>query len=727
MFFKVINIFFFRIALLLFPYNVISNEIVKIPKVNEPPVIDGKLDEAVWQKAAIFTDFKTLRPDFGLPPSEETKVYMVYDKDKIYLAFNCSDSEPDKIKANISRRDNIVSDDWIAFCLDTFNDELSAYFFGINPLGIQMDGTLNADGQPEITQDMIWKSAGVLSDDGYSAEIAIPFKTLRFTSKDNVVMGFKIARLISRKSEEVDFPEFHPEKGAALAQFQKIELSGIQTKQILEILPATTVGKKYMHQEGSMKDKKIKGEFSFTSKIGITSDMIVDATYNPDFSQIETDAGQIDVNLRYSVYYPEKRPFFMEGQERFNFAVSYENCPLGAVVHTRNIVNPILGIKLNGKVARNDIISAIYAQDEYHKDVESDNENNFKTNKNAHFSIFRYIRRLKKDSYIGGFYTGSNLSKMENYVLGIDGRIRINDKSFIEYHGFRSYSKRQDDDSYAGNALAAIYSHNSRRFNLQIGMNDVSKKFRTDVGYLRRNGVTTIPIYAQYSFFPSFSWLQRIEPYYWARHTKDKYSGLYESFNVFSVKFIMPWRTFINIQGCLANEVFEYQRFNRNGFRFEAEAQIQKQIFLECDIRREKLIYYDSSEPYQGEGTQAYFGLFLQPTNNISSGFDISFSDFYRESDNEKMYDYTIYRNRTIFQLNKYLFLRSVVEYNTFWKRINADFLVSFTYIPGTVVYLGYGSIYEKLEWRDTEYVSADNYLLTKKNFFFKASYLWRY
>lgn len=718
----------FGIFIFAFLTEAATVNIVKIPKVKAPPVIDGKLDDSVWQKAAVFTDFKTLRPDFGRPPSEKTEVYIVYDLENIYLGFICYDSEPAKIKATMARRDSAFSDDWIAFCLDTFNDELGAYFFMVNPLGIQMDGTLNSDADPDITLDMVWSSAGIIIPQGYSVEMAIPFKSLRFPSKKYIVMGFKVARTISRKSEEIDFPEYHPERGAALAQFQKIELTGIKKKRIFEILPATTVSKKHLHHGGSMTPLKTDKDLGLTSKFGITSELILDATYNPDFSQVETDVGQIDINLRYSLYYPEKRPFFLEGQERYALAANLDDTPLGSVVHTRNIVDPIVGLKLNGKVGRNDILSAVYAQDEYPGEAASEEGDEELADRNTHVSILRYIRRLTNDSYIGGFYTGRTVADSYNHVAGSDARFRLSNKSYFEYHGFGSFSKyRNESESNTGSALGVVYRYNSRLFNMYVGLNDISKNFRTDIGYLTRRGVTVMPIFVQYSFYFSSGWLQRIEPYYWARQARDKYSGLYESFNVFSLRLSMTRQTFVNIQGWLANEVFGHKRFSRNTLRFEASTQIRKHIFLECDIRRGKFIYYDPDKPYQGKGTQAYFSMFFQPTDNISSGLDVSFSSFYRDDNGKKIYDYTIYRSRNILQLNKYLFLRGIIEYNTYWKRINADFLASFTYIPGTVIYLGYGSVYEKVQWLDTEYGASENYMQTKKTFFFKASYLWRF
>ena len=207
--------------------HVVRSEILSIPKIDTPPIIDGDLEEEIWKKAIIFTDFKTLHPQPGLMPSEKTEVYMVYDREKIYIGFRCFDSEPQKIMAHSSIRDNPGRDDWIAFCLDTHNDEIHAYFFLVNPLGVQSDGTLNMDGNPSVTANRQWQSAVKHTQEGYSAEMAIPFWELSYPWNEDLVMGFKVARFISRKGEEVDFPEILPDRDIHLSQFQKIRLSGI--------------------------------------------------------------------------------------------------------------------------------------------------------------------------------------------------------------------------------------------------------------------------------------------------------------------------------------------------------------------------------------------------------------------------------------------------------------------------------------------------------------------
>lgn len=682
-----------------------ATSLVNIPKTEQSPHIDGQLSEPIWRQAATFTDFQTISPDFGLPPSEKTEFYLTYNQNYFYVAFYCYDQNPQQIKASLSKRDDIGNDDWVAFCVDADNDELNSYFFVVNPLGIQADGTLNSEGNPNPIQDLIWQSAARRVTDGYIVEMAIPFQSLRFSNKETLQMGFKVARFIGRKSEEVDYPVFYPDKGAALAQFQKIEVRGIKNKRTFEILPALTVNKNDQHQEGNMINGKVNSDWSLTSKIGITSGLVLDATYNPDFSQIETDVGQIDANLRFSLFFPEKRTFFLEGQEWMGFAANPSEMPLRAIVNTRSIVDPLVGIKLSGKIGRSNLLSAMYALDEFPE-------------QSTHFSVLRYGRTFKNDSYIGAFFTGRSDKDQYNYVGGSDGRIRLNQNSTIEFHGFGSSTNRPDWKNVSnGTALGSIYSYSSRNWQGSIGLHRVSAGFNTEVGYLTRTGVTIIPMNLERSFYFSKGLLQRITPYYWARHLRDHQSNLLETFNVIGVNASFPRQSRLNISAWLANEVFAGKRFSRNAIRIRMGSQPINALAFEADLRLGKQIFYDPEAPYQGWGKVLRFGLLIQPNRFITSGMDISYSDFFRSSNDQKIYDFTIIRNQTTFQFNRFLFFRSILEYNTFHKRLSVNFLLSFTYIPGTVVHLGYGALYEKLEW---------DYINTQRNLFFKASYLWR-
>ncbi len=699
---------------------------VRIPSV-EAPVIDGDINDPAWKEAASFSEFRTMKPDFGQPPSERTEVLLACDRDNLYVAIRSFDHEPGKIKATVARRDSVVNDDWVAFCLDAANDHLSAYAFIVNPLGIQMDGTLNsrADFDPQF--DAVWVSAGKMLDDGYAVEMAIPFQTLRYPQRKSVVMGFKVARNISRKSEEVDFPEFSPSRGAALAQFQKIELFGIESEPLREVIPAFTFGRVSSRENGSFGAPQNQADLGLSAKLALTPDLVLEATYNPDFSQVETDAGQIDVNLRSSLFYPEKRPFFMEGNENFGFAATENDSPLGAVVHTRTIVEPGFGVKLGGKIGGKDRLSLLFASDDYPGLTPEGQSEERTRGRSAYFSILRYARSLKDDSYLGGFLVNRDFAGDYNRVVGSDGRFRLSGRSVLEYHAFGSFSRNDGGKDRTGSAAAAVYRYGSQHFFFNAGVDDVSKDFEVDSGYLNRSGITRFPVSASYNVQTGYRWFQKVEPFYSGRPARDQFSGLFENNNRFGANLFFTRQTILTVSKVVANEVFSGRRFSRDGFALEGQTQIWKQLHLEFGYRKGRMVYYDPANPFQGKGTEASVGLTLQPTEKLSSTIEVSYSDFYSEKDDAKVYDYAICRNRTIFQLNRYLFLRGVVEYNAYWKRLNTDALVSFTYVPGTVLYAGYGSIYEKTRWEQEHYVPSQDFEQTKKSFFFKASYLWRF
>lgn len=690
-----------------------------LPSIRSAPILDGLLNEPFWDSAMLFTNFKTIQPDFGATPSEKTEFFLTYSQTHLYAAFRCYDSEPGKIRATMAKRDAVGEDDWVAFCLDSFNDESTAFFFLVNPLGIQMDGTLDANASPDIILDMIWESAGKQTAEGYTVEMSIPFSSLRFPAKEALTMGFKVARNISRKSEEADFPEYSPERGAALAQFQKIQLANIQSSRRLEIMPAFTYQKRAQRQDGQMSAQQAEPAFSLNTKIGLGSNLTLDATYNPDFSQVETDVSQIDYNLRAALFYPERRPFFLEGQQWYGIAAAGENAPLQQAINTRSIADPRLGLKLSGKLGQKNILSALYALDEYQPDTSLD--------KNTHSGLLRYARNINQDTYIGALGTFKHNRDAYNYVAGADGRWRLDARQHLEFHAFSSFSQSPGiNKATMGQALSASYFFRSRHWNLNAGLQQISKDFSTEMGYLSRRGLTRIPVYGEYIFYFQDQALQRIAPYYWSQHIRDRESELWEHFNILGVNFGLTRQSGMNISVWLADEIFSGRRFNRNAFRFAVESRPIKQLGLEAGLRFGNYIFYDPEAPYSGYGKQLSIGIDFQPLSFLQSLLNFNYVDFKRRADDAHVYDYAILRNRTTLQINRYLFIRGIAEYNTFRKTLALNFLVSFTYIPGTVCYLGYGSQYEQLAWQNNAYISGDKLMGMEKNIFFKFSYLFQ-
>jgi len=703
---------------------------VVVHRTDAAPVIDGKLDDPVWRQATRFDRFVTFKPDFGKPTSEATVTLVAYDRKNIYFAFDCRDSKPAKIKAAMSKRDGIDMDDWIGVVLDTFGDQQSGYLFEVNPLGVQLDGMINADGNGDSSFDTVWRSRGQIHESGYSAEVAVPFKSLRYPFRKTLTMGLLVSRYIGRKSEQTSFPELSPEGGAIMAQSQRIELSDIQFERPVEFIPAVTFNQTDSHRDGAMGRIGRDTDFSLTGKVGLTSNLTLDAAYNPDFSQVETDAGQIDVNLRYSVYYPEKRPFFLEGMENFGFATAMEQNPVGAVAYTRTVVDPLLGLKLTGKIGSRNVLSGIFALDEFPGTIAAEEGDGERAGRDAAFTILRYKRQLRRDSFIGGFFTNRSFAGDRNSVAGVDGRWRLNNTSFLEYGALGSLSREAGSGSdRGGHYLGLRYNYSDRHWNVDLGFLDLSGNFRVDTGYVTRTGITMVPAFVMYAFYPKSSFFQRVDAFWWSYHLRDKPSTLFETYNHLVLRLNMPRQSQVRFDAILGNEVFAGERFSLSGWRVRGYTQILKQVYLQGGYRRSDRIYYDEQAPFQGRGNTADLYLQYQPTGKLNTSLGLSYYDFFRSSDGAKVYAYTIWRGHAAFQANRCLFFRGIVEYNHYWKKINADFLASFTYIPGTVIYAGYGSAFEKVKWgsEEREYVPGDDYLQTRRSFFFKASYLWRF
>ena len=286
-------------------------------KTDKPPVVDGVLDDPVWAEAPSVTDFKTWAPDFGRDVSEETLAYYAYDSENLYFAFQCYDRELDKIKATLAKRDDFRTDDFICINLDSFNDQQSLYAFYVNPLGIQMDSRY-ANNKEDYTVDVVWYSSGKLHEKGYAVEMRIPLKSIRYSSGHRIEMGIFFERYIGRQSEHSSYPELDPAKGFAfLTEMAPMEFFGLKKYTLLELIPAFTYSQGYAQDEGRLARESAARDLSLTAKYGITPSLILDATVNPDFSQVEADAGQVDVNLRVRPLLPGEKAVFPGGEREF--------------------------------------------------------------------------------------------------------------------------------------------------------------------------------------------------------------------------------------------------------------------------------------------------------------------------------------------------------------------------------------------------------------------------
>ena len=685
------------------------------------PIIDGSLEDAIWSIAPSVGNFKTFIPDFGKDISENTVVYMAYDKDHLYFAYKCFDREPDKIKATITNRDNISNDDWICLNLDTYNDHQSLTAFYVNPYGIQGDSRFSNNVE-DGSSDFVWYSAGQIDDEGYTVEIQIPFKSIRYNGSKKVEMALFFERKINRRSEQATYPALSPDQGQSiLTQLKPIVYENINSQSFLEILPAVTYNQQYSHQGGKLKNEINKGDGSLTVKYGITPNLILDATYNPDFSQIEADAGQIDVNLRSNLYFAEKRPFFLEGNETYNIGAMRSSSvdPIYAVMHTRTISNPEFGVKLAGKIGSKNNISFMYAKDELNQ---SEGDPQF-----VNVPVFRYKRVLKDDSYLGGIYTSREMDGTYNRLSGLDGNTRINKSATLNYHALYSNTKRDlNQEAFDGHALGLRYTMTNRDWIYVFTVKDISKDFTADMGHIRRTGLRYYTAYVAPIFYPKTESIRKIKPELFLGQIHDKFYDMWETLNYASVNISFGGQTEFIAKYYHSTEIYQGERFKTNGFHTLLYSQLTKKLYAGFVSRWNNGIYY--SNPQQGKTYRLTGNVIYQPSEKITADYSLSYANFKSDLSQTKLYDYSIHRVKLTYQLNKYLLFRGITEYNSYRKELLTDFLASFTYIPGTVIHLGYGSIYDKLEWDEVNnrYTESQRFMEFRRGFFFKMSYLWR-
>jgi hypothetical protein len=713
------------VSLVLFSVcSLFAQEILRPLRVETAPIIDGKLDDALWQECPTVSNFRTFAPDFGHDGSERTVGYMAYDNENLYFAFRCFDREPDKIKSVVSSRDNVGSDDWVCINLDSFNDQQSLYALYVNPDGIQMDSRFAA-GREDFSVDVVWYSAGQKTPDGYTIEMQIPLRSIRYSETNPVQMSVFFERYITRLSEHSSYPELDPAKGMNfLSQMTPLLYPNVKHFSLFEMLPAVTYYRKYKQDAGQLVNNEHKGDFSLTAKYGLTSDLILDGTYNPDFSQVEADAGQVDVNLRYALFYPEKRPFFLEGSEIYNVAATQMSAvdPVVSVVHTRMMVNPLLGGKLSGKIDARNTIASLYVMDEVPSDERAVSGNY------SHFPIFRFKRSLAEDSYLGAIYAGRELKDHYNRVMGVDGMIRAAQNSMVQFNALYSTTKPDAATSQMpGYSISADYSYGTRDLDYSVNVNNISEDFSSESGYITRTGMVAVSGLLRPKIYPQQSMFQRISFELVSAQTMDRFAKMWETYNYVALRPAFLGAMNATLLYAYATEIFSGERFNTGGLQASVSGLLTKQVRASLSYQRGRAIYY-SSTPYQGRSSRASATVIYQPTANIETNLSFVYSDFFRSSNSEKIYEYPISRAKITYQMNKYLFFRGIVEYNKYRGRMLTDFLASFTYIPGTVAHIGYGSLYERVEWDNTRasYVSSNGFLETQRGFFFKMSYLWR-
>jgi len=490
---------------------------VKLALFTKAPVIDGKLDDDVWKSAPVFKDFYQWRPSDTSPASARTEVLMGYDSHFIYFAFHAYD-DPAKVRASVAKRDSIFDDDSVGLLLDTFNDKRRAYELFFNPLGIQQDGFLTEGGNDDFSVDIVMESKGMVTGDGYTVEIAIPFKSLRYEAGKDKLWGVHLLRQIKHVNGEQDsWMPISKDQSGLLSQAGHITgLEGISTERTLELIPSLTLsetGKRkapitvaQIAQGGRFVNEPLKFDLGLTGKYSLTPQVTLDFAVNPDFAQVESDQLVVTANQRFPIFFDEKRPFFLEGIDIFRTQI--------AAVHTRTIVDPDYAVKLTGKVARN-TFGLLLASDNSPGNFNEDERPRADPrllDKNASVGILRLKRDIgKSDSFIGFLGTYRRFVDTNNELGGFDGRFRLDKQTTFSWQVLGTRSRRQFffpeqgqtlDRKENGFIYAVDYNKDGRHFGHEFSMVGRTRYYLAEVGFNRRNNTNNPNWFIRYNSEP---------------------------------------------------------------------------------------------------------------------------------------------------------------------------------------------------------------------------------
>jgi hypothetical protein len=703
-------------------------------KTAVPPVIDGSLDDEAWKNAAVVDDvWITYNPVNGNELPQSTRAYIAYDDENLYFAFYCQDTQPDLIKTSLTKRDGIFEDDWVGLSIDTVGGKKYGYEFFVNPSGAQADIFRTGDMEDSST-DWVWYSAGKVVSDGYIVEIRQPLRSIRFASGKDVRMGVIFWRRISRLGMSGSWPQLVPGQSMGGSQAE-VRIAELSRPLVLEALPSFTYTSGWDRlSPASWSGADQTRDLGFAVKYGITSSIVAEATLNPDFSQVESDALQVTVNQRYPVLYSEKRPFFMEAGNLFDLAAVGDG--LGNMVmpvHTRTVVDPQWGIRLTGEQGKGSF-ALLASADRSPGNPWGDSEVNPDLGRKATFWIGRGKLGLGQDNYIGLLYSGREFGAEYNRSLAADFSLRFLKNHQVMGHYIQSFSNRPEAGGEAkGGYLTAEYGYSKGNSYALAMIENVDPGFQMDTAYYQRSGITTAKFYMQTRIVPDakkLPWLLGFAPSVYGAIIHDKVSGMDDKELMFEtyVNFILKGQ--LGGYFYLGQECWAGRAFQRSTAQLSISVQPFKWLSLHSCYGFGNAIYYDPVDPFLGHRTQLHLNFTLQPTKNLNLFAEHVISRFRRPETGDKVYDQGIWRSRLTYQFNAKLFVRGLVQYDSFTRRVLSDFLASFTYIPGTVLYLGYGALNESQSWAEGGWqrgVTGDRYYQTRQSLFFKVSYRYQF
>ena len=492
-----------------------SDREVTAVRTDEPPRIDGHLDELLWARVEPVRQFIQVWPEDGSPATERTEVRIAYDEDHLYFAFQNSDATPELIRAkNLERGGRNDRDDHVYIGLDTYRDGRNAYLFEMNALGTQDDATVTDEGLTidSFSWDAVFRSETVIDASGWSMEVAIPFRQLRFPEGDDLSFGLMLSRMINRKNERVMWPRIGLGRGSSFAALATVSeygvlkgLRGVRRGRNLEIKPyAITDVQTDRAVDAANPALFNAGEFAIDAgvdvKYGITSNLTLDATVNTDFAQVEADNVQLNLS-RFSLFFPEKREFFLERSGLFE----HGNARSTQTFFSRRIglADQILaGARLTGQAGPFSLGALNIATGPQLDD--------FLGSQMVSNAVVRARADVLPRTTVGAIGTSLTTDTASNRVLGLDGQIRFGVNSLAEAWGTQVWDTNDSLNSAAGHALVQLQNDT---YGAQASVTSVGSTYAPALGFVRRRDMrraTGQLIYRPLVTLPSLPFIRRV-------------------------------------------------------------------------------------------------------------------------------------------------------------------------------------------------------------------------
>ena len=716
-----------------------------IPETDRSIVIDGRIDPSEWGSTAQALNFSETFPEEQVKPPIGINAYFTYDDSNLYVAVQIED-DPSAIRANLSDRDQIWQDDYVGLALDTNGDGQEVYFIAVNPLGIQGDTRISRNNE-DLGFNLVYTSEGQITKSGYEVELKIPFRSLRFPNTNEQSWRATIWVTHPRDSRNTySWSAVSRDNPCWPCQFGYLEgIKGVESGGNLEILPTLTGS-----QASSLNDQgdafsgfnhgRLSAEPSLDVKYGITSDVTADVSVNPDFSQIEADAAQIDVNSTFALFFPERRPFFQEGSDLFDTYIS--------TVYTRSINDPIVASKLTGRFGSTNV-AYIGARDNTSPLLLPFEESSELLSVGKSFSnVLRVMHNFKNNSFIGGLITdrrldagggGSTFSfdtslrfwtkyRLEGQIVGSTTQ-EINDPALttdLEGERFDNgrYTSTVDGESFSGTALSVQFERDARHWFFEFEYEQYSPTFRAENGFINQNNIRDLTLFQGYSIYPEkINFIDRISPRAAAGRTWN-FDGLQKEDWIFGGMFLqMKGQTNLFVGYEVGRELFQEVEFdNLSEFDIFLSSNFSELIQLRGYTSMGRSIARNIDAPEIGNNLFMEVAGTIRPTQQFKLEPEFNFARLKDRETGEEFFSGYIARMRVSYQFSRRFFLRTVVQYNDFAESFEVDPLLTYRITPFTAFYVGSTHDYNTFD-RQRQGDASRFLRQSQRQFFFKFQY----